>query len=85
MPTFTPRQYDQPIAPKVTKPDDNLWVRMSVPHSYALLKTGGFYREVVNPTNEEIAAADIAYLGGHIYQVTPDEAAALNAAGYATT
>lgn len=85
MPTFTPRQYDQPIASKVTKPDDNLWVRMKVAHSYALLKNDGFYREVVNPTNEEIAAADIAYLGGHIYQVTSDEAAALNAAGYATT
>lgn len=84
MPTFTPRSFTERMVPTHTKPVDTLWSRMSVNRTYALLKTGSSYREVLNPSNEEVAAADIAYLGGHIYTVTTQEAAALNAAGYTT-
>lgn len=85
MPTFTPRSYQESMVTVVKHAGDRLWIRMTVPRSYALLKTNGFYREVLNPTAEEVTAADIAYLGGHTYTVSTQEAAALAAAGYTTT
>jgi hypothetical protein len=49
----------------------------------SLLKESGLYRQVLDPSDEEVAAAEIAYLGGHIYAISDDEAAALTLAGYA--
>lgn len=85
MPTFTPRSFTERMVTHPTKPADTLWSRMTVNRTYALLKEDGFYREVLNPSAEEVSDADIAYLGGHTYTVTADEAAALAAAGYTTT
>ncbi len=42
----------------------------------------GTYTTVDTPTTEQVAAAQVAYLGGHLYEVTVTEAAALTAAGY---
>lgn len=42
----------------------------------------GTYTTVVNPTQDELDAADRYYLGGHIYEVDADEATALTNAGY---
>ena len=47
-----------------------------------VLKEGTSYRQVSNPTHEEVTAATIAYLGGRSYTVDTAEAAALTAAGY---
>lgn len=47
-----------------------------------LKSVGGVYTTVDNPTQDEIDAAAICYLGGHIYDVTDDEAFYLEAAGY---
>lgn len=85
MPTFTPRSFTERMVTELHKPADTLWSRMTVNRTYALLKKDGFYREVRNPSAEEVTDADIAYLGGHIYTVTTGEAADLAAAGYATT
>lgn len=42
----------------------------------------GSYRTVDYPTQDEIAASAAVYLGGHIYEVSADEASALTNAGY---
>ena len=52
------------------------------PVGQTVLKTAGVYTTVQTPTVAQCAAADIVYLGGHIYTVSDDEAAALTAAGY---
>lgn len=48
----------------------------------SVLKTGGVYVTVDYPTEDEIDAADEAYIGGHVYVVDDETAAALEAAGY---
>lgn len=42
----------------------------------------GTYSTVDTPTQDQIDASAVAYLGGHVYEVSADEAAALTAAGY---
>ena len=62
----------------------------------SVLKTGGTYRTVDNPTDAQLAACDTVlwpdgtirpeyYLGGHVTEVTAAQAAALTAAGYVVT
>ena len=48
----------------------------------SVLKENGFYRQVRFPSDEEIAAADITYLGGYDHTVSDAEANSLRAAGY---
>ena len=47
-----------------------------------LLKTGGVYSQQRNPSDEQLSAADVAYLGGYTYTISDGEAAALTSAGY---
>lgn len=47
-----------------------------------VLVTDGVVSEVRFPSQEEIDAADYAYIGGHEYVISADEAAVLTAAGY---
>lgn len=54
----------------------------SAPVAISVLKRGAFYFPVQNPADEDVAAADVAYLGGRAYEVSAEEAAALVAAGY---
>lgn len=61
---------------------DRLWSRFYIPVSFALLKKDGFYTLVETPADEDVAAADLAYLSGHTYYISDTEAAALTAAGY---
>lgn len=49
----------------------------------SVLKINGVYIEKRYPISNELAEADVAYVGGHVYTVTDDEAADLTAAGYA--
>lgn len=79
MPTFAPR------TEQVKFTGNPLFKRMHFDRGFALLKNGTRYREVRNPSNEDIAEADVAYLGGRAYTVSTDEAAALTAAGYTVT
>lgn len=48
----------------------------------SVIKTAGSYVTVQNPTADQLAACDIAYLGGRDYLIDPTEQAALVAAGY---
>lgn len=59
-----------------------LFGRLRFTQGVSLLKEGGIYRQVEIPTYEELVAADVTYVGGHTYEIGPDEAAALIAAGY---
>lgn len=71
--------------PTVRRPMDTtdpLFRRLKINVGLSVLKTAGFYTTVESPSPEDIAAADIAYLGGRVYPISPDEAAALTAAGY---
>jgi hypothetical protein len=47
-----------------------------------LKSVAGVYTTVDTPTQDEIDAAAICYLGGHIYPISAAEATALTAAGY---
>lgn len=76
MPTFTPPSHD------MRYPTGPLWSRVSYPKGMTLLKIGSFYTLLEYPDDEAIAAADIAYLGGHDYTISAEEADALTAAGY---
>ena len=50
-----------------------------------VLDTGGVYTAVRYPSEDEIAAATAAYIGGHEYPVTDAVRAALIAAGIGVT
>ena len=56
--------------------------RVKVEIPFTVLKNGSTYTTVEHPTDEQVAAADIAYLGGREHIITNEEAAALTAAGY---
>lgn len=47
-----------------------------------ILKKSGSYTSILDPTAEQVTAADIAYLGGRDYLIDDTEKAALIAAGY---
>lgn len=59
-------------------PDEDVFPQGDVVDNYTYVLTD-------SPTVDQVNAAAIAYLGGHIYEVTDEEAAALEAAGYVTT
>jgi hypothetical protein len=47
-----------------------------------VLKKDGIYTTLDFPYQGDCDAADIAYYGGHVYDIDEDEAVALTAAGY---
>ena len=59
-----------------------LFSRIKIPKGITVLKKGSVYVQVRYPSAEEVAAADIAYIGGYSYEVTLAEKTALEAAGY---
>lgn len=59
-----------------------LFSRIKIPKGITVLKIDGEYFEVRYPSSEEVQEADIAYIGGYSYEVTADEKASLEAAGY---
>lgn len=59
-----------------------LFGRLEFLQGVSLLKKDGLYRQVETPTDEECADADRVYLGGRVYLIDAEEAAALEAAGY---
>jgi hypothetical protein len=50
-----------------------------------LKQPSGAYVQVEFPSPEQINAAAVTYLGGHVYEVDETEAASLLAAGYEVT
>jgi hypothetical protein len=59
-----------------------LFSRIKIPKGITVLKIDGDYFEVRYPSSEEVADADIAYIGGYSYEVTAEEKTDLEAAGY---
>lgn len=59
-----------------------LFSRIKIPKGITVLKIDGEYFEVRYPSHEEVQEADIAYIGGYKYEVSEEEKADLEAAGY---
>lgn len=76
---FTPPEYD--LKPARGGP---LLSRYSFPYAYSVLKRGASYENVISPSVDLFTdpGIDFIYQGGHVYEVTPEEAALLEAAGY---
>lgn len=77
MPTFTPPGTLEGVISK-----HPLFGRLRITRGVTLLKTGGVYSQQRNPSDEQLSAADVAYLGGYTYTISDGEAAALTSAGY---
>jgi hypothetical protein len=65
--------------------DDRLFLRVKLDRGITILDTAGVYTAVRFPTQDEIAAATTAYMGGHEYEVNDATKAALIAAGVGVT
>lgn len=64
---------------------DRLFLRVKITRGITVLDNGGAYTAVRFPTQDEIAAATVAYQGGHEYIVDDATRAALIAAGIGVT
>ena len=62
--------------------DNILHYRYKLTRGITVVKEAGVYRQTRYPFAEELADADLYYLGGHEYEVDATEKAALEAAGY---
>lgn len=60
---------------------DRLFIRVKLARGITILDRSGAYTAVRYPTQDEIAAATTAYMGGHEYVVSDATKAALIAAG----
>lgn len=56
--------------------------RISVHRGLSLLRIGGTFRLIPEPTYDDFASADVIYLGGYDYWVTDEQAQDLGDAGY---
>lgn len=65
--------------------EDRLFLRVKLARGITVLNSGGTYTAVRFPTQDEIAAATAAYMGGHEYVVDDATKAALIAAGVGVT
>lgn len=65
--------------------DSRLFLRYKLARGITILQTAGAYTAVRYPSQDEIAAATAAYLGGHEYTVDDTTKAALIAAGLGIT
>jgi hypothetical protein len=59
-----------------------LFSRYRLVRGISVLKIDGVYYEMRYPSSEEVEAADVAYMGGYSYEVSPGEKDALEEAGY---
>lgn len=62
--------------------DGRLFSRYRLLRGITVLKIDGEYYELRYPSSEEVEAADEAYIGGYSYEVSAEEKADLEAAGY---
>ena len=59
-----------------------LFSRYRLVRGISVLKVDGEYYQVRYPSAEEVAEAEIAYIGGYSYEVSEAEKQQLEAAGY---
>jgi hypothetical protein len=62
--------------------EGRLFSRYRLVRGVSVLKIDGVYYELRNPSSEEVASAQAAYIGGYSYEVSAGEKAGLEAAGY---
>jgi hypothetical protein len=62
--------------------EGRLFSRYRLVRGVTVLKIDGEYYEMRFPSAEEVADADVAYIGGYSYEVSAQEKADLEAAGY---
>jgi hypothetical protein len=62
--------------------EGRLFGRYRLVRGITVLKIDGEYYQTRYPSSEEVEAAEVAYIGGYSYEVSPGEKAALEAAGY---
>ena len=65
--------------------ENRLFLRVKITRGISVLDNSGVYTAVRFPTQDEIAAATVAYQGGHEYIVDDAVKAALIAAGIGVT
>ena len=80
MPTFLPPTVDEGPAG-----GGRLFSRYKIKRGESVVKNGATYTRVRTPSLDEYLLADAVYLGGHEYQVTDAEKAALIAANIGVT
>lgn len=77
---FTPPEYDQkPVR------THRLLTFFNFPNAFSVLKyADGTYQTVLSPSIDQFSDPSIVFIyqGGHVYEVSAQEAAALQAAGY---
>lgn len=58
--------------------------RYRFPYAYSVIKRGSVYEQTVSPSIDVFTedGVDVVYQGGHIYDISAEEAALLTAAGY---
>jgi hypothetical protein len=62
-----------------------LFERFKIPRGVSLLvSAAGGVTEVRYPTEDDLAAADVAYIGGHEYYLSDEDAQPLITAGFAS-
>lgn len=59
-----------------------LFARYKLKHGVTVYKVGASWYEEEYPSQDDLDASDVFYLGGHEYPVTLAEKTALEAAGY---
>ena len=62
--------------------DEMPFALLPAEQSVSVIREGGIYREVEEPTAEEVDAAELVYLGGRRHPVTEQEISDLTTAGY---
>lgn len=63
--------------------EDGLFVRFRIPRGISLLlRQDGTYLLTRYPWQGDVNASLRAYLGGHVYELTPEEVTSLTDAGY---
>lgn len=62
--------------------EGRLFGRYRLVRGVTVLKIDGVYYELRYPSSEEVASAQVAYIGGYSYEVSAGEKAGLEAAGY---
>ena len=77
------RLFTPPVRRRRMDRSDRLFGRMFIDDPQTILKNSdGTYVAVESPSPEQAANAAAVYAGGHVYQVSLEEADALTAAGY---
>ena len=75
-------RFTTPVISEGPAGEGRLFSRYRLVRGVTVLKIDGEYYQVRYPSAEEVASAEIAYIGGYSYEVSAGEKTQLEAAGY---